>query len=400
MGLSCKLALLAILSTHLPSSVYGAMSMNSDILAMMSGCGHNVNLVSSVEYAKINVEMHHGMAINFTGNAEYDFLAGMIPHHTAAVDMCKVYKEHAEASGFFNPGIDSLCYNITFGAESWGIWQYDFSQPGETEQMLDILEDIGMIDHYNEGCSGNMHGGMDEGMHGDTNGGMRRDLVEGMDEDMNEDVHEDVNEDMYGNMNGDMHGDMNGDMYGDMNGDMYGDMNGDMYGNMNGDMHGVWNGDMHGNINGDMNGDIYGDIYGSMYGNIKGNMYGNMYGRIREGMNESMPGDMNEDMHGDMNEHMQGSMNGNVQGGMNEDMHRGMNGDTNGDMIGDLNSQHHDMFMGCGKLNLDQTKDYIQTNMDMHMRMSFHWTGNPGVDFLLGMIPHHQGGEYVILILS
>mmetsp|Transcript_13421 Transcript_13421/g.19862 ORF Transcript_13421/g.19862 Transcript_13421/m.19862 type:complete len:187 (+) Transcript_13421:3-563(+) len=27
----------------------------------------------------------------------------------------------------------------------------------------------------------------------------------------------------------------------------------------------------------------------------------------------------------------------------------------------------------------------------MHMRMSFNWTGNPGVDFLLGMIPHHQG---------
>eukprot|EP00957_Ditylum_brightwellii_P121541 9269778-Ditylum_brightwellii.AAC.1 len=65
-------------------------------------------------------------------------------------------------------------------------------------------------------------------------------------------------------------------------------------------------------------------------------------------------------------------INRNVQGGLNEDMHRGMNEDMHRGMNGDINKymhrQHHDMFMGCGKLNLNQTKDYIQTNMDMHMR--------------------------------
>merc|ERR1711998_582668 len=37
-----------------------------------------------------NIKMHHGMAINFTGDVRIDFVRGMIPHHQGAVDMCKV----------------------------------------------------------------------------------------------------------------------------------------------------------------------------------------------------------------------------------------------------------------------------------------------------------------------
>ena len=34
--------------------------------------------------------MHEGMNITFTGNADVDFVQGMIPHHQGAVQMAKV----------------------------------------------------------------------------------------------------------------------------------------------------------------------------------------------------------------------------------------------------------------------------------------------------------------------
>ncbi|MGD9923505.1 MAG: DUF305 domain-containing protein [Pseudorhodoplanes sp.] len=44
---------------------------------------------SSLAYHAINAKMHEGMDIAFTGNADIDFVRGMIPHHQGAVDMAK-----------------------------------------------------------------------------------------------------------------------------------------------------------------------------------------------------------------------------------------------------------------------------------------------------------------------
>jgi hypothetical protein len=52
---------------------------------------------------------------------------------------------------------------------------------------------------------------------------------------------------------------------------------------------------------------------------------------------------------------------------------------------------HKEMFMGCGKLSLPSTLDYLASGMKMHMRMAFEWTGDADVDFLLGMAAHHEG---------
>lgn len=120
---------------------------------MFAGCGSRISLNESYQYGLINQWMHNGMAINFTGNPEYDFLAAMIPHHEGASQMCDVYLNSAHhLGGGGNLGIQSLCYNITYGAKKWAEWQFDFSQVGEAKQMKDALQDMGMLRHYEQGC--------------------------------------------------------------------------------------------------------------------------------------------------------------------------------------------------------------------------------------------------------
>ena len=44
---------------------------------------------SSLAFQGINAKMHDAMSITFTGNADVDFVKGMIPHHQGAIDMAK-----------------------------------------------------------------------------------------------------------------------------------------------------------------------------------------------------------------------------------------------------------------------------------------------------------------------
>jgi uncharacterized protein (DUF305 family) len=41
-----------------------------------------------------NDRMHADMAITFSGNADVDFIKGMMPHHQGAIDMAKIELEH------------------------------------------------------------------------------------------------------------------------------------------------------------------------------------------------------------------------------------------------------------------------------------------------------------------
>lgn len=78
-----------------------ALSAASPVLAQHAG--HTMPAASSAAaspstkaYEAANMKMHKDMAIQYTGDADKDFLRGMIPHHQGAIDMAKVVLQYGK----------------------------------------------------------------------------------------------------------------------------------------------------------------------------------------------------------------------------------------------------------------------------------------------------------------
>ncbi len=68
---------------------------------------------STQAYRDASDRMHQGMAIAYTGEADVDFLRGMIAHHEGAIAMAKIAVEHGEA-----PDVQSLAREIIAAQEA------------------------------------------------------------------------------------------------------------------------------------------------------------------------------------------------------------------------------------------------------------------------------------------
>ena len=62
---------------------------------------------STAAYKAAAAEMHGDMMIDYSGNADVDFVRGMIPHHQGAIDMATIVLEHGD-----DPQIRALAEEI------------------------------------------------------------------------------------------------------------------------------------------------------------------------------------------------------------------------------------------------------------------------------------------------
>lgn len=76
---------------------------------------------STMAFKDANARMHMGMDIPFTGNADIDFIRGMIAHHQGAIDMSRVVIDHGT-----DPDVKKLAEEIIAAQESEIKWMQDW----------------------------------------------------------------------------------------------------------------------------------------------------------------------------------------------------------------------------------------------------------------------------------
>jgi uncharacterized protein (DUF305 family) len=72
---------------------------------------------STLAYRAASDRMHKDMDIAYTGDADRDFVAGMIPHHQGAIDMARIVLAHGK-----DPEIRKLAAEIIAAQEKEIAW--------------------------------------------------------------------------------------------------------------------------------------------------------------------------------------------------------------------------------------------------------------------------------------
>lgn len=86
-----SMKIIALISTLAFAAPACAEDMQMDMSKPMGDHG-----ASSHAFAEANAKMHKDMMVKMTGNADVDFVRGMIPHHQGAIDMAKIELQYGK----------------------------------------------------------------------------------------------------------------------------------------------------------------------------------------------------------------------------------------------------------------------------------------------------------------
>lgn len=83
-------------SIRFTAGLIGAVALAGLAIAQQHPAGHGAAATSTpgsaatAAYKAANMKMHKDLDVAFSGDADADFVRGMIPHHQGAIDMAKI----------------------------------------------------------------------------------------------------------------------------------------------------------------------------------------------------------------------------------------------------------------------------------------------------------------------